>query len=142
MTSQEPQKRSAFLIVDGKRAVSLERPITTIGRKSDNHIIVKNQHVSRYHCQIRNLKGRYALIDLESTVGTSINGKKVRQAFLKEGDVISVGGIPLIFGLGTPNIPLEYPITGPQSITTGPTDTVSIDEADAYLDLFNTPEND
>jgi len=133
---------SAFLIVDGKRAVSLERPVTSIGRKSDNHIVVKNQHVSRYHAQIRNIKGSFVLMDLDSTVGTSVNGKKVKQAFLKEGDVISVGGIPLIFGIGTPKSPLEYPTTGAQSTATGPTDTVNLDEADAYLDLFNTPEDE
>lgn len=134
--------RQAFLIVDGQRAVSLERPVTSIGRKSDNHIVIKNEHVSRYHAQIRNIKGSYVVMDLESTVGTSVNGKKVKQAFLREGDVISVGGIPLIFGIGTPNIPLEYPVTGPQNVTTGPTDTVNIEDADAYLDLFHTPEND
>jgi pSer/pThr/pTyr-binding forkhead associated (FHA) protein len=138
-----PQKsNSAFLIVDGKRAVSLERPVTSIGRKSDNHIVVKNQHVSRYHAQIRNVKGSFVLLDLDSTVGTSVNGKKIKQAFLKEGDVISVGGIPLIFGIGTPKSPLEYPNTGPQSASTGPTDTVNLDEADAYLDLFNTTEEE
>jgi len=131
------KEKVAFLIVDGKRAVSLERPVTAIGRKSDNHIVIKNQHVSRYHAQIRNIKGRYLVMDLESTVGTSVNGKKVSQAFLQEGDVISVGGSPLIFGVGNPNIPLEYPTTGPQNVTTGPTDTITIDDADAYLDLFD-----
>lgn len=136
------KSNSAFLIVDGNRAVSLERPVTSIGRKSDNHIVVKNQHVSRYHAQIRNVKGSYVLMDLDSTVGTSVNGKKIKQAFLKEGDVISVGGIPLIFGIGTPKSSLEYPHTGPQSASTGPTDTVNLDEADAYLDLFNTQEDE
>jgi pSer/pThr/pTyr-binding forkhead associated (FHA) protein len=142
MTAKNKKQRAAFLIVDGKRAVSLERPVTNIGRKKDNHIPIKSQHVSRYHAQIRNIKGSYVLMDLESTVGTSVNGKKVKQAFLKEGDVISVGGVPLIFGMGTPKIPLEYPITGPQDIATGPTDTINLDEADAYLDLFNTPEEE
>ena len=142
MSAKMKKPRTAFLIVEGNRAISLERPITSIGRKSDNHIIIKNQHVSRYHAQIRNIKGSYVLMDLESTVGTSINGKKVKQAFLKEGDVISVGGSPLIFGLGVPKTPLEHPETGPQNIVTGPTDTINLDEADAYLDLFNTPEEE
>jgi pSer/pThr/pTyr-binding forkhead associated (FHA) protein len=142
MSAKKKSTRSAFLIVEGKRAVSLERPITSIGRKDDNHIVIKNQHVSRYHAQIRNIKGSYVLMDLESTVGTSINGKKVKQAFLKEGDVISIGGSPLIFGLGTPKTPLEYPKTGPQNIATGPTDTMKLEEADAYLDLFNTSEEE
>ncbi len=142
MSVSNKKPRAAFLLVDGKRAVSLERPVTTIGRKSDNHIHIKNQHVSRYHAQIRNIKGSFVLMDLESTVGTSVNGNKAKQAILKEGDVISVGGIPLIFGFGTPNVPLEYPNTGPQNIATGPTDTIQLDEADAYLDLFNTPEDE
>jgi pSer/pThr/pTyr-binding forkhead associated (FHA) protein len=136
--SSNPGQRTAFLIVDGQRAVSLERDVTSIGRKSDNHIIIKHQHVSRYHAQIRHIKGSFVIMDLESTVGTSVNGKKIQQTFLKEGDVISVGGIPLIFGIGTPNIPMEHPLTGPKSVTTGPTDTVNIEDADAYLDLFNT----
>jgi pSer/pThr/pTyr-binding forkhead associated (FHA) protein len=138
--SDKNLQRTAFLVVDGQRAVSLDRDVTNIGRKSDNHIVLKDQHVSRYHAQIRNIKGSLIVMDLESTVGTSVNGKKVNQAFLKEGDVISVGGIPLIFGIGTPNIPLEHPNSGPKSVTTGPTDTVNIEDADAYLDLFNTED--
>ena len=127
MSSSNKKARTAFLIVEGNRAISLERPVTSIGRRSDNHIVIKDQHVSRYHAQIRNIKGSFVLMDLESTVGTSINGKKVKQAFLKEGDVISIGGSPLIFGLGTPKTPLEYPQTGPQNVATGPTDTVQLD---------------
>ena len=142
MSEQKKDPRSAFLIVEGKRAISLERPITSIGRKKDNHIVIKNQHVSRYHAQIRNIKGSYVLMDLEQTVGTSINGKKIKQAFLKDGDVISIGGSPIIFGLGTPKLPLEYPQTGPQNIATGPTDTIKLDDADAYLDLFNTTQKE
>ena len=142
MIDNSETKRSAFLIVEGNRAISLERPITSIGRKNDNHIVIKDQHVSRYHAQIRNIKGSYVLMDLESTVGTSINGKKIKQAFLKDGDVISIGGCPVIFGLGIPKTPLEYPKTGPQNIATGPTDTMQLNDADAYLDLFNTSEDE
>ena len=142
MNSNTKKTDPAFLIVEGKRAISLERSITTIGRKPDNHIVIKDHHVSRYHAQIRKIKGSYVLMDLESTVGTSINGRKVKQAFLKDGDVISIGGSPLLFGVGSPKAPLEYPTTGPQNIATGPTDTMQLDEADAYLDLFNTTQED
>ena len=45
-------------------------------------VIIKNQHVSRYHAQIRSIKGSFVVMDLESTVGTSVNGEKVKQAFL------------------------------------------------------------
>ena len=140
MSANPKKSEPAFLIVEGKRAISLERPITAIGRKPDNHIIINDQHVSRYHAQIRKINDSYVLMDLESTVGTSINGSKVSQAFLNDGDVISIGGIPLLFGIGTPNIQLEYPSTGPQNTAAGLSDTIQLDQADDYLDLFNTPK--
>jgi adenylate cyclase len=140
MCANPKKTESAFLIFEGKRAISLERSITTIGRKPDNHIVINDQHVSRYHAQIRKINDSYALIDLESTVGTSINGIKVSQAFLKDGDVISIGGIPLLFGIGTTKTPLEYPITDPQNSAAGIVDTIQLDQADDYLDLFNTSQ--
>ena len=140
MSANPKKSQPAFLIVEGKRAISLERPITTIGRKPDNHIVINDQHVSRYHVQIRKFNDSYVLIDLESTVGTSINGSKVSQAFLKDGDVISIGGIPLLFGIGIPKVPLEYPTTGPQNLAADITDTIQLDQADDYLDLFNTSQ--
>lgn len=139
--SANPEKTEpAFLIVDGKRAISLERSVTTIGRKPDNHIVINDQHVSRYHAQIRKINNSFVLMDLESTVGTSINGKKVSQAFLKNGDVISIGGIPLLFGIGTTKIPLEYPTSDTQNSAASITDTIQLDQADDYLDLFNTSQ--
>ena len=140
--TEEKSSFSAFLIVEGKRAISLERPITNIGRKSDNHIVIKDQHVSRYHAQIRHLKDAYILMDLASTVCTSVNGREIKQMYLKPGDVISIAGVPMIFGIGNPNQPLEFPTTGPINISTGPTDTMQLNEADAYLDLFNTPDDE
>lgn len=138
MSAYPKKTEPAFLIVEGKRAISLERSITTIGRKPDNHIVINDQHVSRYHVQIHKINDSFVLMDLESTVGTSINGKKVSQAFLKDGDVISIGGVPLLFGIGTPKIPLEYPAEGSQNSAAGLTDTIQLNQADDYLDLFNT----
>ena len=140
MRANPEKKEPAFLIVEGKRAISLERSITTIGRKPDNHIVINNQHVSRYHAQIRKIKDSFVLMDLESTVGTSINGKKVSQAFLKDGDVISIGGIPLLFGIGTTKIPIEFPTSGQQNSAASITDTIQLDQADDYLDLFDTSQ--
>jgi pSer/pThr/pTyr-binding forkhead associated (FHA) protein len=140
MCANPKKTEPAFVIVEGKRAISLERSITTIGRKPDNHIVINDQHVSRYHAQIRKVNDSYVLIDLESTVGTSINGSKVSQAFLKDGDVISIGGIPLLFGIGTTKTPLEYPTTDSHNSAASITDTIKLEQADDYLDLFNTTQ--
>jgi pSer/pThr/pTyr-binding forkhead associated (FHA) protein len=141
-SSDENQPLKAFLIVKGKRVVFLDQPVTNIGRKEENHVVIDDQHVSRFHAQIRNLQGRYVLFDLESTVGTSVNGTPIKQKFLKPGDVISVGGVPLIFGQGNPKVDLVSPPTGPHKVSNGPTDATDIQSADKYLDLFNTPEEE
>lgn len=137
-----PSSPQAFVIVDGKRVIPLDQAITNLGRKADNQIVVSDEHVSRYHAQIRRIRNRYLLMDLQSTVGTSVNGKPIQQIFLKAGDVISLGGVPVIFGLGSPDLDLEDPKDDPRAISTGPTDATNLAQVDNYLDLFNTPEED
>ncbi|MFH1632701.1 MAG: FHA domain-containing protein [Chloroflexota bacterium] len=130
--------QSAFLIVDGSRVVPLDKPVINIGRKNDNHIVINNEHVSRYHAQIRAVKGRFVVLDLNSSVGTSVNGEPVTSAFLRPGDVVSLGGVPLIFGQGTSQPLQDAPGSGQiKKVSTGPTDATDIEAADMYLDLFN-----
>ncbi len=137
-----PPATTGFLIVDGARVVALDKPVVNIGRKGNNHIIINDPHVSRHHAQIRQADGRYLLIDLNSTVGTSVNGERVEHAFLKSGDVISIGGVPLIFGQGTASGHLIAENLHQPSSSTGPTDTTEIRDLDDYLDFFTPPDDD
>ena len=143
--SPEPeyvQAPAAFIIVEGSQILSLEGPITTIGRRADNHIVVKHEYVSRYHAEVRMIPGGYELVDLDSTVGTSVNGKRIDRVALQPGDVISVGGAPLIFGVGIPKAKFDSPEPGVEQIQdTRPTGQVDIRDADQYLDFFETPND-
>lgn len=145
LSNNEPDlhnRQVAFLIVDGSQVVVMDKPITNIGRKSDNHIVINNEHVSRHHAQIRRIKGQYVIHDLSSTVGTSVNGKRVEQVTLIPGDIISLGGVPLIFGEGTPTTAFDsLNIKHDELFGTGPTENTDIQSADEYLDLFN-PKKD
>lgn len=58
--------------------------------------------VSRTHAQLRAVHGHYVLFDLNSTGGTYVNGQRISQHALKAGDVISLSGVPLIYGEDTP----------------------------------------
>lgn len=132
----------AFLIVDGSRIIPIEEPVTTIGRKSDNHIVVNHEYVSRYHAEIKMDTGNYVLVDLDSTVGTSVNGERIHQAKLQPEDVISVGGVPIIFGVGKPKLTFDTP--APDVVLdedSGPTGRVELQDADQYLDFFEIPED-
>jgi pSer/pThr/pTyr-binding forkhead associated (FHA) protein len=130
-----------FLIVDGSRVVMIDKPVINIGRKADNHIVIDNEHISRYHAQIRRIKDHYVILDLNSTVGTSVNGERIDQAFLNPGDVISLGGVPVIFGQGVPKVDFESLASDSFGVgDSKPTENTEINAADKYLDLFNTPD--
>lgn len=88
----------AFLIVEGKRHVPLDRPIMNIGRRMDNDIVVDNPAVSRQHAQLRWRYGRFVIYDLGSRGGTAVNGQPVTESVLHAGDVITLSGVPLIYG--------------------------------------------
>jgi hypothetical protein len=93
-----PPAAGAFLIVDGKRHFRLDRPLITIGRKLDNHLVLPDPHVSRRHAEIRLQGGRYMLRDLNSTAGTRVNGQLAMEHLLMPGDVVTISGISLIYG--------------------------------------------
>jgi hypothetical protein len=90
--------QSAFLIVDGTRIFNLERVAINIGRRPDNHLLIDDPRVSRVHAQIRAVRGRYVIFDLDSTGGTFVNGERIRQCPLAPGDVISLSNLPLVYG--------------------------------------------
>lgn len=89
---------NAFLIIDGNRVFPLNRTVINIGRRPDNHLVLPDPRVSRSHAQLRAIRGQYVLFDLNSTGGTIVNGHRINQCALKPGDVISLSGVPLIYG--------------------------------------------
>jgi pSer/pThr/pTyr-binding forkhead associated (FHA) protein len=98
----ETPTRTAFLIVGGTKVFSLDHAVTNIGRRLDNHLVVDDPRVSRYHAQIRYVRGRFIIFDLNSTGGTFVNGQRTTQSALYPGDVISLAGLPIVFGQDNP----------------------------------------
>jgi len=95
---------NAFVIVNGTQTYPLEKSVINIGRRPDNHIVIDDGRVSRIHVQLRAINARYVLFDLNSTGGTTVNGKPVAQCVLAAGDVISLAGVPLVYGQDAPEL--------------------------------------
>jgi hypothetical protein len=91
-----------FLILEGRRHVTLTKPVITLGRALDNDIVVDDTRVSRHHAQLRVRQGHYILYDTGSSGGSRVNGELATEIMLRGGDVISLAGVEIIFGQDTP----------------------------------------
>jgi hypothetical protein len=94
--------QNAFLIINDNQNFPLDQPVISIGRKKDNQLVLDNPHISRVHAQIRVSQNHYVLFDLDATGGTFVNGQRIKKHILQPGDVISLAGIPIIYGEETP----------------------------------------
>ncbi len=104
---------NAFLIIEGVKVYSLTEPVINIGRRLENNLVVDDPRVSRNHAQLRSVKGRFVLFDLNSTGGTFVNGQRTSQTVLYPGDVISLAGVALIFGQDNPPVRPDLAETSP-----------------------------
>lgn len=80
----------------------IERIITekkriSIGRNSDNDIVLDNRGVSRKHAMIEINPANSVIIDNESLNGTFVNNRRVEEEILHEGDTITIGKYSMVF---------------------------------------------
>lgn len=113
--SRDARSLHAFLIINNTQTYPLRDLVINIGRRPDNHIIIDDPRVSRNHAQLRASRGRYVIFDLGSTGGTFVNGARITQHILKPGDVISLAGIPVVYGEDSP-----YPLEDTGNLPTTP----------------------
>ncbi len=73
----------------------------TIGRSSDNDIVIPDVLASRHHATLVPAPGGAEIRDNRSINGTFVNGARVEQARLNEGDTVTIGNVDLLFRDGT-----------------------------------------
>ncbi|MCB9619178.1 MAG: sigma 54-dependent Fis family transcriptional regulator [Sandaracinus sp.] len=69
--------------------------VCRIGKTDDNDLVIRDQTVSRAHCEILREARGYLIRDLGSTNGTLLDGAEIREAFLRPGAILTVGKIEL-----------------------------------------------
>ena len=87
-------KDRPWLEIDGDR-YPLLGPTVVLGRDESADIILDDGSISRRHCEVRVTHDGPRLVthvrDLRSTNGTFVNGRRVEQTHLHEGDRIGIG---------------------------------------------------
>ena len=93
----------------GDRQLPLVGKTFSLGRAKDNNVVFTSAKVSRRHALVHAQGGaEFSLVDLGSSNGTHLNGRRVIQPVaLQHGDVIQIGEQSLVFRLETPRTPEE-----------------------------------
>jgi hypothetical protein len=90
------QREVAVLSWEGKRQ-EVEKRRVVIGRSKDADIQVTDPNVSRRHAELRQEGATYWLVDLDSTNGVEVGGKRVKRLKLEDGSRFTIGSTELSF---------------------------------------------
>jgi len=84
------------LDADGKQH-RIDKGSVVIGRSKDCDIRLADPNVSRRHAELRHEGSAYWILDLGSTNGLTVNGRRQQRAQLNNEDRITVGSTELTF---------------------------------------------
>ncbi|GAO04990.1 FHA domain-containing protein FhaB [Anaeromyxobacter sp. PSR-1] len=71
----------------------------TFGREEGNTVVIGSDQASRRHARIFVSGGAHVLVDLDSTNGTFLNSKQVKEQTLRHGDVIRIASTVLKYAV-------------------------------------------
>ena len=73
------------------KMLRITQQVTTMGREPTNSVFCDDASISRQHATIGKDNGGFYIEDLGSTNGTFVNGKRIKNHILEDGDKIQVG---------------------------------------------------
>jgi two-component system cell cycle response regulator len=118
----------------GRRYV-LSEALTTIGRGSNNHIVVSSDAVSRQHAQLEHRGSDFLVSDLNSTNGTFINNERqrTRDSRLNGGDLLRVGDTVFKYLSGSDIETQYHAVIGHMAVSDGLTNLANRKHLDSLL---------
>ncbi len=93
-----PQTRAIVSLHD--RRYVLDGPTAVLGRSRECDCVFDDQNVSRRHAELRrNNSGDWQIVDLGSTNGVKVNGRRVDTSRLAPGDDVNLGTVSFTFDI-------------------------------------------
>jgi len=102
--AQMESRLGVLTVLAGEKAGishNLEKAKTSIGRAEENDLVMADPRASRFHAEIDRAPSGYIIRDLESTNGTMVRGRRIRERLLEDGDTLAIGETEMRFGLIT-----------------------------------------
>jgi len=98
----EPVREVVTLTVAG-RTHEITEPSVILGRSREADVRVADVNVSRKHAELRQEGAGYWIVDLGSTNGLEVNGKRTDRSRVRDGDRITMGSTEIVFGRSLPS---------------------------------------
>ncbi len=95
-TPAEVVRETMWLTAEGKKHQVTERRMV-IGRSKDCDVQLADPNVSRRHAEVRQEGATYWLVDLDSTNGVEVDGKRVKRLRLEDGSRFTIGSTEIVF---------------------------------------------
>jgi len=89
-----------------EQTLPISDPEISVGRSRQNHVKLLTEQASRQHCKLVRTEKGYRIVDGNSSNGTHVNGQRITEKDLTDGDAITVGNAALIFHSGEPSKPV------------------------------------
>ena len=80
-----------------RRELALGRTLLSIGRDPSNDLVLPDAMVSRRHAVIEYRGSQYYLRDCNSSNGSVVNGDRISEKSLRDGDMVAIGSARLLF---------------------------------------------
>ena len=80
-----------------RREIALPRTLLSIGRDPSNDVVLPDAMVSRRHAVIEYRGSQYYIRDCNSSNGSLVNGDRVSERSLRDGDLVAIGTARLLF---------------------------------------------
>jgi hypothetical protein len=105
--SRRERRQPASRLVETKAIVSLEDrryvldgPVAVLGRSKECDCVLRDPNVSRRHAELRRTgNGDWQIVDLDSTNGVKVNGRRVDSSRLSPGDDVVLGTTRFAFDI-------------------------------------------
>jgi len=99
LTAEQLSPGRYLAIEDGGEVVviAVGEGVLRVGRGIGADVVLEDRSVSRRHAVITCRDGEVVLLDDRSLNGVWVNGERVRQATLRDGDAVAVGDVQMRF---------------------------------------------
>jgi hypothetical protein len=81
------------------QSLKFDKHLVSLGSSERCDIVVPERRVAEEHAGLRDRGGEFVLTDFNTDLGTYVNGQRITQTALHEGDVIRIGDTEFVFGV-------------------------------------------